>query len=249
MAHCCNDDLQHGSIPTVHASADQPAMTPEVASKRTPPSLLKPTTFSIAHTVALLGCPVAAYANAGVPMIMVSYPGMLVALLPITWIETATFERRLRLGARHTGWRVGAANAVSTIVGYPLLWLCWVALQLLVGLVFVGLGKLPWFHNMPEVSLDAMWGNLLQVIVAWAWYAPITAQGGNWFWMMPAAALIGLIPAFFVSVWIEGQVLKRLFKTTDAATTWQLTWRANQVTYGLLAALVGAWLLSTFVSR
>jgi hypothetical protein len=37
--------------------------------------------------------PVVAYANAGVPMIFLSYPVMILALLPVIFIETSIFKR------------------------------------------------------------------------------------------------------------------------------------------------------------
>ena len=55
--------------------------------------------------------PELAYADAGIPMIAVIYPAMLLVLFPVIVLETAILERQLRLGYRQTGWRVGAANA------------------------------------------------------------------------------------------------------------------------------------------
>ncbi|MBI2093767.1 MAG: hypothetical protein HYT88_03480, partial [Candidatus Omnitrophica bacterium] len=55
----------------------------------------------------LLGMPSDAYANAGVPMIFLTYPAMLIALLPVILLEAVVFQRRLQLGYRGVAWNVG----------------------------------------------------------------------------------------------------------------------------------------------
>ena len=179
-----------------------------------------------------------AEADAGVPMLFLTYPAMLLALLPIIGIETAVFERALRLGVRKTGWYVAIANAASTVVGFPLTWLVWMAVEM--GVAF-GLYKLNLGERLPDLV-----GRIMAVTVFAPWLGP---NEQHLYWMVPTAAVVGLIPAFFVSVWIEGQVLKRLLKTTETGTVQALTWKANLTTYAILIGLAAMWLLYSIVHR
>ena len=166
----------------------------------------------------LLAVPSVAHADAGVPMVFLTYPAMLVALVPVILLEAVVFQRRLLLGYKQVAWRVGVANAVSTVIGFPLTWILMVALQMLT-------------RGGYAYGISTWWSKVLAVTWQSPWLIPYEQE---LYWMVPTAALVGLIPAFFASVFIEGHILKRLLKTTDAATTWQLTWRANRLSYSRL---------------
>lgn len=45
----------------------------------------------------LFAMPPVAFANAGVPMIFLTFPSMLVALVPVIFLEAAVFEQQLHL--------------------------------------------------------------------------------------------------------------------------------------------------------
>ena len=181
----------------------------------------------------LLAMPSVAHADAGVPMVFVTYPAMLVALFPVILLEAAIFQRRLLLGYRQVAWRVGVANAVSTVIGFPLTWFLMAALQLLT-------------RGAYAYGISTWWSKALAVTWQSPWLIPYEKE---LYWMVPTAALVGLIPAFLASVFIEGHILKRLFKVTDAATTWKLTWKANGVSYLMLASVAGIWLVHSVMSK
>ncbi len=183
-------------------------------------------------TLALL-IPAQAYANAGVPMVFITLPAMLLALIPIILIETAILERALHLGYRQIAWRVAIANAVSTIVGYPLTWILTVALQMVTG-------------GGRAYGINTWWSKVLAVTWQSPWLIPYE---GELYWMIPVAALVGLVPAYFASVFVEGHILKRSLKTADRLTLWKLTWKANQTSYLLLAGVAVAWLLYSVISN
>lgn len=160
-------------------------------------------------------------------MIFITYPAMLIALVPVIFLETLIFESYLHAGWRGSGWRVAIANAASTIVGFPLTWLA----LLLIGLVTTGGGS--------AYGLATWWTRILAVTLQAAWLVPYEPDLA---WMIPSAAAVGLIPAFFVSVGIEGLVLRRLFHITPEKV-WQATWKANAVSYLILIVLIPVWLL------
>jgi hypothetical protein len=70
----------------------------------------------------ILCFPAVAYANVGVPMIVLSYPAMIIALLPVIFIETSVFKRMVLVPFKKSLVSIGVANAISTIVGFPFAW-------------------------------------------------------------------------------------------------------------------------------
>lgn len=71
-----------------------------------------------------------ARADAGVPMLFVTWPGMLLALIPVVAIEALIIRPRLKLAAGDAVRFTGIANLASTVVGIPLAWLTLVAVEL-----------------------------------------------------------------------------------------------------------------------
>jgi hypothetical protein len=163
-------------------------------------------------------------ANSGVPMLAVQLPIMMMALPVVIVIETWLCRRWLGVTWRQAWAGAAAANGVSTLVGYPLAWAAMVVLQLGAG----GGG----FSTLSEP-----WFSVYSVTVQAAWLLP---HEGKLYWMVPAALLVLLIPSFFVTVWMERFIYRRMFK--EAVGVGQATWRMHFVTYGLLSA-GGLWLL------
>jgi hypothetical protein len=77
----------------------------------------------VAVTVMLLLFPASARADAGIPMLPVAYPVVLLLLIPVIAIEALFL--RLRLGTKwlNTGVATAAANLITMVLGYPLMWL------------------------------------------------------------------------------------------------------------------------------
>lgn len=133
--------------------------------------------------------PTLVLANAGVPMLMVYGPVLLLALIPIIMIETEIINQSARLGFGAMLWRVGVANALSTLVGVPLTWLALVVIQLITG------GGTP--HGVG-------WHSVI-------WQAPwLIPHEEDLHWMIPAAGLVLTVPFWLVSVLIESMVLAKL---------------------------------------
>ena len=165
-----------------------------------------------------LGFPSLGRADTGLPMIFVEWPAMLLALVPVVLIEAAVYRRELRIPFRQALHPAGVANAASTLIGYPFAWL------LRLAALFVLLDPLAKVAK-PSQALIAL--------VYSAWLPP---EGEQAMWMLPAASLVGLVPAYFVSVYVEAWALRRLMKGKDRRVIRTLSYKANLASYVFLAA-------------
>jgi len=188
----------------------------------------KPCRFRIpAYTLWLcLAAPSLCYANIGVPMIFVTLPMMVVALLPIIIIETVLATPYLKIPFRFLLRLIARANLFSTFVGIPITWFLLVVLERASG--GGGASNL----NVPE-------SRLLAVTRDAPWLVPYEKQ---LFWMVPTAQLVLLIPFFFASWWVEYFIIRRdIFNTdwdTDKRTIRRAVRNINFVSYSGLAIYI-----------
>lgn len=187
--------------------------------------------------------PVVLLADAGVPMIFITWPGMLALLLPIMAVEAVFIIKHTALPHKRVVWAAASANAVSTVVGIPLTWgiLFGCELGLWEGLSHTSIGSGRW--NSPLARI-------VGTIFSAPWLAPVGESGR---WAIPLAVLVLLIPFFFVSVWVEQLVMKFFFRTPRAEgiqgaepsddSLRKAVWGANVVSYGLLFLFAVVWLL------
>jgi len=57
------------------------------------------------------------------PMILVEWPAVILALVPVVLIEAAVYHRRLGITYGKALYPAGVANLASTFIGYPLAWI------------------------------------------------------------------------------------------------------------------------------
>jgi hypothetical protein len=173
-------------------------------------------------------------ADAGVPMLFVTLPLMLIALVPIVALE-ATVVRRITAAS----WRsaTGAAlfaNLLSTVVGISLTWL------VLLGVEFAGAAVLP-------KTLSEGTSNLFSVTLGAPWFA---APENQYWWMIPTAQLFLLIPFFVVSYLIERWLTAYWLKDTiTRERAYRASWYANCLSYGGLAVFVLGYLVFSYFHR
>jgi len=136
--------------------------------------------------------PAFAFANAGVPMIFLGVPFMLAMLIPVIGIEIFRYSKVRGESPKQLWKRVTVANLVSTVAGYPLSWL------LLLGVEFAT-------TQGSALGLSNGWTRLAAVTLQAAWLIPYESE--LW-WMIPIAGIVGLVPAFFLSIWLERAILK-----------------------------------------
>jgi hypothetical protein len=164
-------------------------------------------------------------------MIFITLPGMVVLLLPIIVSETTFVVHRTKLRKQKVLWATTVANIVSTLVGVPLTW---------GALVFCEFGlsaTLARFTQLSSRSWDSPIYQVIGTMLSAPWLAPV---GKSASWAVPLAALVLLIPFFFISVWIEQAVMEHLLPVTTASSA-----LSNEVNDKILRSAVrGANLMS-----
>jgi len=169
-------------------------------------------------------------------MILVEWLAVILALVPVILIEAAVYRRKLGITYGKALYPAGVANLASTFVGYPLAWILRLIGQLVLTLLMLLVMKIV---GEPAVrSIGATTFNLMGVVVYSAW---LPGDGG--LWTLPAASLVGLVPAYFVSVYSEAWVLRRLMRGEDRPAIMALSYKANLASYFLLVAIAGVILV------
>jgi hypothetical protein len=180
--------------------------------------------FVVAVVVALSASP--ALANAGVPMLVLVWPGLGVLLIPII-ITEAVYARRLL----HVQWSQAflvstKANVASALLGIPLAWAAMFVLEMA---VFIPLDIF-----FPHSRVD-----YLVPLVGAAW---LTGEGSPW--QVPLAAAVLCLPFYLASVLIEARVASTVWSAADARR-WSTG--ANQMTYAPI--VLGLLLFTGWLAR
>jgi hypothetical protein len=176
-------------------------------------------------------------ADAGVPMLVLEWPALLLALVPVVVVEAVLCSRWLRIPLRSALAGSAKANGLSTLVGVPLAWLVLLVLEVVV-LVPTALltdGEGP---ASPLLQLVAF-------LFGIAWLGPPYSK---LFWMVPLAAALLLVPTFFVSVLIETRVCRASWPDAEEGPLRRAVWRANLVSYGILFVVAVAWLACSIIN-
>jgi len=184
--------------------------------------------------IALLLIPCAANADAGIPMLPLAYPVILVFLIPVIAIEGLYLRARL-----HTRWRptllaVTKANLITMLIGYPLAWVLCLALELAFwgGLTVTRIGdRLHWDPGHAVAKL-------LIVATSAAWMGPIEER-----WAIPFAYVILLVPSFILSGFVESRLIDRRGWLGPGTRAERAIWQANALSYAFLAIVGWAALL------
>ncbi|MEL6606670.1 MAG: hypothetical protein AAFP88_00245 [Bacteroidota bacterium] len=179
--------------------------------------------------------------NAGIPMLVVLEPVLLLTLLPVVLLETWVLRQQMQESpAVKIFWSSLAANLISTLIGVPLFWAFWTILMGLLSYL------LSWFA---PTAMDPI-GNLppaLQAIVMPVWLAPYEYALD---WTIPLALLVLFVPAYGVSAWMEAWIMQRWWaKTYSPALIRRQTWRANRYSYMLLGAIVLVYLVVAIFTK
>jgi hypothetical protein len=173
-------------------------------------------------------------ANAGVPMLFVQMPFLVMALPVVIAVEAWLCRRWLDVSWKQAWLSTGIANLLSTLAGFPILWIALVAVQMLLG-----------GGGVPQVAEP--WYSVYSVTVQAAWLLP---DEERLYWMIPTAGIVLLIPAFFVTVLIERWVYRRTFREAPRVVeVTSATWRMHFVTYGLLFLTGVGLLVSSLVTH
>jgi len=161
-------------------------------------------------------------ADIGLPMLFVTMPTLLIALVPIIFLEALVAWPYLKLPIDRLLKASGLANLFSTLIGIPVTWSLLVVLQMVTG------GGGAYGLATP-----------LARVLAVTWQAPwLVTYGGELEWMIPAATLFLLIPFFFVSWWVEFLLMKRILNDVEINLLKRTVGRMNFISYCGLALYV-----------
>ena len=168
-------------------------------------------------------------------MIFVQWPLMGYALAPVVVVEILVFRRVLHLGYKPALLGSALANILSTLVGVPISW--GVAYALERG-IFQALPKgwLKYIYQRPPLEI------LLFPFSA-AWLGPVQPPS---YWLVPCAAGVLLVPCFFLSVWLERLVCRRVWGEISRNHVKSAVYLANLFSYGLLFLAACIWALCLY---
>lgn len=179
----------------------------------------------IAGALLISGSALHAHADTGVPMLFVTLPMMLLALIPIVAIEALVLSRTLAVRYWFTAGWTTVSNLLSTLLGVPLTWTVLVGVQIVTG------------GGVAHDALNTFRGRLLAVTWQAPWLIPYESE---LHWMIPAATLTLFVPFFFVSYAAEYAVHKHTIRSHSRVSVARATLLANVASYILLAAYVCA---------
>lgn len=169
--------------------------------------------FTIVLTIGWLS---PTYADMGFPMIVVVLPASWVLLIPVIIVEAVIDQRLLVVGWRRALWVSSAANALSTLVGIPVVWGALFLVEMLFSLV-------PTPSNGPHIV----------GIFGFAFGAPWLGSEPH-YWEVTAAAMALCIPFLFASVWVERWVTRRMLPQAPNKDITRCVWIGNLLSYGIL---------------
>ena len=161
----------------------------------------------------VLLCPAAAHADAGIPMMPVQNPVLLLFLLPVILIETVYLRVHLGTLWRRTAIAAAAINLCTTALGYPLAWGMYKGLEQFMTLperdqsVFESLQSLPlWLCE----RLDPGWQGMQR--------EP---------WPALVVFIVLLLPSFFfsgvVKAWLTGEYDLLHYRGSVRDASWTAT--------------------------
>jgi len=171
-------------------------------------------------------------------MIALTFPLMLMLLIPVIVIEGLLCKKWLGL----TNWEAMKSNAVSnlvsTLVGIPLAW------AIMLGLQFGAMASVGRSHFL---DFNSPLATMVALLLNSAW---IPSVEGSDLWWIPAAILVLLVPFFFASYGIEYLAMTYMIGMPSGGPE-NLTQprirtavrNANLVTYGAMFIATSIWLI------
>lgn len=166
------------------------------------------------------------FANSGLPMLMLGLPAMLLALVPIVFIEALYYRRRLPVTWRQAldgSWK---ANVWSTLVGIPLTWFA---------LVIIQFGTMSFFSNSfnsrSPILAESYLVSYLYFVITSPWLIPLRDGFDQ---VVAGASMVLLLPCYVVSYLGESRVLQRKWPELDPKLIYRHVWYVHLLTYGLL---------------
>jgi hypothetical protein len=181
-------------------------------------------------------------ADAGIPMIALTLPAMLLLLIPVVVIEAFLCKKWLGLSTRDAVRSNAIANLTSTLIGIPVAWAIMFGLE-------IGAGGL--VSKTPAIAdSKSPIAQVIMFVLSSAWIGG--AEGHEW--IIPCAVLVLLVPFFFASYGVEYLVIKQMLGMPEGNPS-NLTSRrirvavrnSNLVTYAIMATATVVLLIITLL--
>lgn len=172
-------------------------------------------------------------------MLAILWPLYFIAFIPIVLIEAFPLRKQLNLSFKHALLTTTVSNIVSTLFGVPLVWLILVTIQMLTP---GGTG------TYPELSTFSRY--VMGVTLQAPWLIPYESQ---FYWMVPTAVMVLLIPMFFMSYFCEYiislMLLNRKSDNFDPENIQHGVWIGNIRSYLFLIMLVATYLIYGILTK
>lgn len=160
------------------------------------------------------------------PLLPLAYPVVLLFLIPVIGIEAFYLRATLKTGWRATLFATAKANAVTMLLGYPLAWLMYFALEM----VLWGVLSITRIGDRLQGAPGHAIAKMIIVATSAAWMGPVGER-----WAIPFAFVILLIPSFLLSGFLESRLLERPGWLPCASPRTKAVWQANALSYVFLA--------------
>lgn len=175
----------------------------------------------------LVTLPFINHANVGIPIIMLTFPLMGLALIPIIFIEALVYKSSLELKYKQAFVFSFSSNMLSTLIGIPLAWVLSIIFEIIFEIIATFL-NLPFFWTFYSFLFHGLDPRLL-----------------------PYAIITQLIFAFFVSVYFEYGVIKGLYLEKygyiQKSKLKRSVWKANGLSYLILIVIFAIKTIMNFL--
>ena len=165
------------------------------------------------------------FASSRLAALGVQYLALLCALPLVIAAEFIVARRMLKLGPARAAAALIPANIVSLLVIFPLLGLL---LFVIHGAVGGGSGHGGLVNWVYELTLRVPW---------------LVPHGRDASWMVPAASLYLLVPAFFASVFVERWICVTFWRDLPKNRLRRFSWYAHFASYSVLFVAVAVYYL------
>jgi hypothetical protein len=159
-----------------------------------------------------------AWANMGIPMLVLAWPALWLALVPVILFEAFLGRKRFGVSWPDALKVSSIGNLWSTFAGVPIVWAALLAVEMAVGLSANALGA------------DPTWNYILFPFMI-AWIGPTENP-----WIVYLAFVLLAIPFCWASIWIERKVARKYLPNVpvEHIHSWMLY--ANVWSYALIVA-------------
>jgi hypothetical protein len=164
-------------------------------------------------------------------MLAIIWPASWILIIPIILVEALIARKIIGNPLKQSLIASTAANAFSTFIGLPI---CW---GLLLGIEFITT------HGGRAYGLGSYWSKALAITLQAPWLIPYES---DLYWMIPAAAIVLLIPFFFMSVFSERWLFRKITKCSKSESN-RWGWEANGFSYGVIIVFLGVLLFLALI--